>query len=143
LFGGRHNRVENNRIYGNWLMAAGMIQQFLLTKVPEAMDLVGNSFTNNQFGANGTDLNGRDLGYDGNGKDNCVSGNTGVQTTVPADSSTMPACPFTGANAFSGDVQKQLIDWALDGTHEAFLIKHAHVPQAGFTPLEHYAGGVK
>ncbi|HMJ37250.1 MAG TPA: hypothetical protein VK501_25325 [Baekduia sp.] len=143
LFGGRHNRVENNRIYGNWLMGAGMIQQFLLTKVPDAMDLVGNSISNNQFGANGTDLNGRDLGYDGNGKDNCASGNTGVAVTVPADASTLPACPFTGANAFSADVQKQLIDWALDGTHEAFLVKHDHAPQAGLTALERYTGGVK
>jgi hypothetical protein len=55
----------------------------------------------------------------------------------------MPACPFTGANAFSGDVQKQLIDWALDGTHEAFLVRHDHAAQPGLTPLEHYTGGVK
>jgi hypothetical protein len=143
LFGGRHNRVENNRIYGNWLMGAGMIQQFLLNKVPEAKDLVGNSISDNQFGANGTDLNGRDLSYDGNGTDNCLSGNTGVATTVPADASTMPACPFAGANAFSPDVQKQLIDWALDGTHEAYLLRHDHAPQAGLTPLDRYTGGVK
>jgi hypothetical protein len=141
LFGGRHNRVENNRIYGNWLVGAGMIQQFLLTKVPTAMDLIGNSISNNQMGLNGTDLNGRDLSYDGNGSDNCVSGNVGAVTNVPADSSTMPACPFTGANAFSADVQKQLIDWALDGTHEAFLLKHDHVAQAGVTPLDHYVAG--
>jgi hypothetical protein len=144
LFGGRRNRIENNRIYGNWLMGAGMIQQFLITqKMPAAADLVGNSISNNQFGLNGTDLNGRDLGYDGNGSDNCISANTGVAVTVPADASTMTACPFSGANAFSGDVQKQLIDWALDGTHEAFLVKHDHAPQAGVTPLEHYTGGVK
>jgi hypothetical protein len=143
LFGGRHNRVQNNRIYGNWLMGAGMIQQFLLAKVPEAMDLVGNVISDNRFGADGTDLNGRDLSYDGNGTDNCLSGNTGVQTTVPADASTMPACPFTGPNAFSADVQKQLIDWALDGTHEAYLIRHDHAPQAGLTPLERYTGGVR
>ena len=141
LFGGRHNRVENNRVYGNWLMGAGMIQQFLLTKVPAAMDLVGNSIANNQMGLNGTDLNGRDLGYDGNGHDNCISGNTGAAVTVPADASTMAACPFTGANAFSADVQKQLIDWALDGTHEAFLVKHDHTAQPGITPLDHYVAG--
>jgi hypothetical protein len=141
LFGGRHNQIDNNRIYGNWLAGAGMIQQFLLSKIPDAMDLVGNSITNNQFGLNGTDLNGRDITYDGNGTDNCVSGNVGVQVTVPADGSTMPACPFTGANAFSGDVQKELIDWALDGTHEAFLLRHDHAPQPGLTPLEHYVAG--
>jgi hypothetical protein len=141
LFGGRHNKIDNNRIYGNWMAGAGMIQQFLLSKIPDAMDLVDNAITNNQFGLNGTDLNGRDITYDGNGKDNCVAGNTGVQTTVPADGSTMPACPFTGPNAFSGDVQKELIDWALDDTHEAFLLKHDHAPQPGLTPLEHYVAG--
>jgi hypothetical protein len=141
LFGGRHNKIDNNRIYGNWLAGAGMIQQFLLDKVPAAKDLVDNAITNNQFGLNGTDLNGRDITYDGNGSDNCVSGNTGVQVTVPADGSTMPPCPFSGPNAFSGDVQKELIDWALDGTHEAFLLKHDHAPQTGLTPLEHYVAG--
>jgi hypothetical protein len=141
LFGGRHNKIDNNRIFGNWLAGAGMIQQFLLDKVPDAKDLVDNAITNNQFGLNGTDLNGRDITYDGNGNGNCVGGNVGVQVTVPADGSTMPACPFTGANAFSGDVQKELIDWALDGTHEAFLLKHDHAPQPGLTPLEHYVAG--
>jgi hypothetical protein len=143
LFGSRRTRIENNRIYGNWLAGAGMIQQFLLNKVPDAMNLVGNSISGNAFGLDGADLNGRDLTYDGNGSDNCVGGNTGVQLTVPADASTMAPCPFAGANAFSGDVQKELIDWALDGTHEKFLIKHDHAPQAGLTPLERYAGGVK
>ena len=141
LFGSRTTRVTGNRVWGNYLAGAGMIQQFLLDKVPAAKDLVGNSITNNQFGLNGTDLNGRDIVYDGNGTDNCVSGNSGVQMTVPADGSTMPACPFSGPNAFSSDVQKELIDWALDGTHEAFLLKHDHAPQAGLTPLEHYVAG--
>jgi hypothetical protein len=139
LFGGRRNRIENNRIYGNWLSGAGMIQQFLITqKDPKNADLVGNSIANNQFGLNGTDLNGRDLTYDGNGSDNCVSGNTGVQTTVPADQSTFAACPFSGANAFSGAVQQELISWAIDNTHEKFLLQHPHAAQAGLVPLFHY-----
>ena len=117
-----------------------MIQQFLITaKQPENADLVGNSIANNQFNANGTDLNGRDLTYDGNGSNNCVAGNTGVLTTVPADGSTFAPCPFTGANAFKGDVQAQLINWALDGTHEQFLIQHPHAAQAGLEPLFHYS----
>jgi hypothetical protein len=140
LFGGRGNRIDNNRIYGNWLAAAGAIEQFLLkAKLPDASELVGNQITNNQFGLNGTDLNGRDITYDGNGSNNCISGNTGVAVTVPADASTFAPCPFTGANAFSGDVQTELINWALDGTHEAYLLKHDHVAQAGIVPLEHYA----
>jgi Right handed beta helix region len=145
LFGGRHNRIDNNRIYGNWLAGAGMIQQLILApKMPEVSDLVGNQITNNQFGLNGTDLNGRDITYDGNGRDNCISANTGVAVTVPADASTFAACPFAGANAFSASVQGELVNWALDSTHETYLVRHDHVAQAGITPLDHYvAGSVK
>jgi hypothetical protein len=142
LFGGRGNVITNNRIYGNWLAGAGMVEQFILkAKLPDASELVGNQITNNQFGLNGTDLDGRDIVYDGNGSNNCISGNTGVQTSVPADASTFAACPFTGANAFSGDVQTELINWAVDPTHEAFLLAHPHAAQAGITPLEHYVAG--
>jgi hypothetical protein len=119
-----------------------MIEQFILkAKLPDASELVGNQITNNQFGLNGTDLNGRDVVYDGNGTNNCISGNAGIAVTVPADASTFAACPFTGANAFSADVQTQLVNWAVDGTHEAFLLAHPHVAQAGITPLEHYVAG--
>jgi hypothetical protein len=139
LFGGHGNRVDNNRIYGNWLGGAGMVEQFLLkAKLPAASELVGNQITNNQFGLNGTDLNGRDITYDGNGTNNCIGGNTGVAVTVPADQSTFAACPFAGANAFSGAVQGELVNWALDGTHEQYLVQHAHPAQAGLTPLFHY-----
>jgi hypothetical protein len=142
LFGGRHNRIDNNRIYGNWLAGAGMIQQLILApKMPAVSDLIGNQITNNQFGLNGTDLNGRDITYDGNGSDNCIGGNTGVAVTVPANASTFAACPFTGANTFDGSAQGELVNWAIDGTHEAFLVKHDHVAQAGITPLEHYVAG--
>ena len=139
LFGSRDTQVINNRVYGNYLAGAGMVQQFLLSQEPGAQDLIGNSFTDNVFGLNGTDINGHDLVYDGNGSDNCFQGNTGVQTTVPADASTMPqACPFKGANAFSSEVQNELLEWALDGTHEAYWVKHPHAPQPGLVPLEHY-----
>jgi hypothetical protein len=139
LFGGRHNRIDNNRIYGNWLAGAGMIQQFILAaKQPAVSDLVGNQITNNQFGLNGTDLNGRDITYDGNGTDNCIAGNTGVAVTVPANAATFAACPFSGANAFDGNVQGELVKWALDGTHETFLTQHPHAAQAGVQPLFHY-----
>jgi hypothetical protein len=117
-----------------------MIQQLILApKMPEVSDLIGNQITNNQFGLDGTDLNGRDILYDGNGSDNCISGNTGVQVTGPADQSTFKPCPFTGANAFSGATQGEMVNWAIDGTHEAFLLKHDHAGQAGIVPLFHYA----
>lgn len=140
LFGSRTTQVTGNRVYGNYLAGAGMVQQFLLTKEPGAQDLVGNAFTDNTFGKGGTDLNARDLIYDGNGSGNCFQGNTGVATTVPADASTMPqSCPFTGSNAFSADTQQQLIQWAVDPTHEAYWVKSPHAPLPGVTPLELYS----
>ena len=60
---------------------------------------------------------------------------------MPANASTFQPCPFTGANAFDGATQGELIKWAIDGTHEAFLVKTAHAAQAGITPLEHYVAG--
>jgi Right handed beta helix region len=139
LFGGRHNRIENNRIYGNWLAGAGMIQQIILApKLPEESTLRGNTIANNTFNAGGGDQNGRDIVYDGNGTDNCISGNTGVLVTVPADGSNFAACPFTGANAFNGGAQGELVNWALDPTHEQFLVQHPHGTVAGVTPLFHY-----
>ncbi len=139
LFGSRDTQVTGNRVWGNYLGGAGMIQQFLLTQEPGAQDLIGNSFTDNQFGLNGTDLNGRDLVYDGNGSDNCFGNNTGVQVTEPANGSTIAPCPFKGANAFSKPVQDEMVSWALDPTHEQFWIKHPHAPQKGLVPLERYA----
>ena len=42
IFGGRRNRITNNRIYGNWLAGAGMIQQLILApKLPAVSDLIG------------------------------------------------------------------------------------------------------
>jgi hypothetical protein len=141
LFGGRHNRIDNNRIYGNWLSGAGMIQQIiLLAKRPDISNLVGNQITNNQFGSNGGDLNGRDLAYDGTGTDNCISGNTGVQATVgAADQSGYPACPFAGANTYSQQGQTDMVNWAVDPDHEKFLVQHPHAAKAGFQPLFHYS----
>ena len=79
--------------------AAAAVEGILLDKTTEARALIGNRIHGNVFGAGGEDLNGRDLGYDGNGSDNCWGPNTGVQTTLPSDPSVFAACPFSGANA--------------------------------------------
>jgi hypothetical protein len=142
LFGGHRNLVTQNKVYGNWLVGVGALQQLLL-KDPQR-DLVGNQITNNQLGLGGADLNGRDLFYDGNGSDNCFGDNAGVAVTAPENGSTFAACPFTGPNAFSAEAQSTAINWTVgDPTHQANWITHPHSPQAGITPLEHYAGGVK
>jgi hypothetical protein len=139
MFGGRRNVVENNRVYGNYLVGVAGLQQFLLEK-KSAQTLIGNQVRGNDFGLNGTDLNGRDLFYDGDGSDNCFGPNTGVQTTMPADGSTFVPCPFTGPNTFDQAAQSEAVQWAVgDPTHQAHWIVHPHAPQPGLTPLEHYA----
>jgi hypothetical protein len=137
LLGGQRNVVEDNRIYGNYAVGVALIEGVLLQKNPQARALVGNVVRDNAFGLDGTDLNGRELAYEGNGSDNCFSGNTGVSVTIPADGSTLAACPFTGANAFSADVQAQMLGLAGEAAVGAW-IKHPHAPKPGFEPLELY-----
>lgn len=135
LFGSRRTRVTGNRVEGNFLVGVGALQQLLL-KQKDAQDLVGNEISGNVFSP--ADPNGRDLFYDGNGSDNCVSGNTGVRVTVPADASTMAPCPFRGANAFSSAAQGQALTWATGG-HEASWLRAPHRSRARIVPLERYA----
>jgi hypothetical protein len=131
LLGGRGNRVENNRIYGNFLAGVGAAEDILLQKTPEARNLANNIVKDNQFGLNGTDINGFDLAYDGNGTNNCFA-LTGA-TTFPADASTFAGCG--GTNAFSKSVQDQMIGWIGAGALGAWK-KHAHPAKPGYTPLE-------
>lgn len=138
LFGGRDHIIEKNRFYGNWLVGAGMLQQLLLKEVG-AQNLEGNQIKDNAFGLSGADLNGRDLFYDGNGKDNCISGNTGVAVTAPTDQSTFAPCPFTGANAFSSTAQGEAIAWATSADPTSQWVRHPHSPIAGITPLETFS----
>jgi hypothetical protein len=139
LLAGRRNIVEDNQIYGNYGIGVAAIEGILLAE-PENQDaraLVGNIVRDNAFGLNGTDLNGRELAYDGNGTDNCFGGNTGVSVTIPADGSTLAPCPFAGANAFSGAVQGQMLGLAGQAS-VANWIKHPHAPKPGYEPLELY-----
>ena len=137
LLGGRRNLVEGNTVYGNYTVGVAALQGFLAQENPQAQALVGNVVRGNAFGRDGTDLNGRDLAYDGNGNDNCFGANTGVAVTLPADGSTIAACPFAGANAFSSAAQNEMLALtgkaAVDG-----WIKHPHAPNPGVEPLEVY-----
>jgi hypothetical protein len=137
LLGGRRNVVEDNRIYGNYTVGVALIEGILLQANPQARALVGNVVRDNAFGLDGTDLNGRELAYEGNGSGNCFGGNTGVSVTLPADGSTLAACPFSGANAFSADVQAQMLGLAGEAAVGSW-IKHPHAPKPGYEPLELY-----
>jgi hypothetical protein len=139
LFGGRRNRVSDNRVYGNHLVGVAGLQQVLL-KQTDAQQLVGNIVRDNVFGLGGNDLNGRDLYYDGDGSDNCWGPNTTLSPNEPADGSTFAACPFSGANAFSQSVQNQALTWAVDPP-ESHWILHPHAAKPGYTPLETYVPG--
>jgi parallel beta helix pectate lyase-like protein len=137
LYGGHRNTVSNNKVYGNWLTGIGGIQAVTL-KEPALQTLDGNKVTNNQLGAGGADLNGYDLYYDGDGSNNCFSGNTGVATTLPANPAVFPACPFSGANAFDSAAQQTAFGWAVNADHESAWQRHPHAAKAGYLPLEHW-----
>ena len=132
LLGGRGNRIENNRIHGNYLAGVAAIQGILLQKNPDAKDLQRNIVRSNAFGQGGADTNGADVMYDGNGNDNCFS-MAGVTSKFPADGSTFVGC--SGPNAFSQSVQNQMLGFtgknALNGWK-----KHPHPAMKGYTPLE-------
>ncbi len=138
LLGGRTNRVEGNRVYGNYLVGVAAVEGILLDKTTEARALIGNRISGNAFGLGGEDRNGRDLGYDGNGSDNCWGPNSGVEATLPASGSVFAACPFSGANAFDRDAQNELVGYAGPNALTGW-VKHPHKAKPGYTPLEVYA----
>jgi Periplasmic copper-binding protein (NosD) len=134
LLGGRDHRIENNRIYGNYLAGIAALDGILITRNPQAVSLDRNTIRNNEFGLDGTDLNGREIIYDGSGSDNCFGGNTGLQNTIPA-AAALPGCPFSGKNAFSQADRETLVSFTATGAL-ANWIRHPHAPKRGFTPLE-------
>jgi hypothetical protein len=131
LLSGRDNLFEKNEIYGNQLAGLGMSQNPFMQPV-EAQPLERNRFNNNAFGRNGTDKNGRDIVYNGNGIGNCFTGNTGVETGIPAPA-TLPACPFAGANTESGEAFNALASWAVGKTpqYRANWVAQPHAAGAG------------
>jgi hypothetical protein len=137
LLGGRRNLVEQNRFYGNFATGVVLIEAFVLAKAENqgARALVDNVVRDNDFGLGGTDVNGYELVYDGNGTGNCFSGNVGVEQTIPADGSTLAACPHPAANAFSQDIQNYMLTLAGQAAIGAWD-KHAHPAKPGFEPLE-------
>jgi len=137
LLGGRRNLVEDNRVYGNYAMGVAAVEAILLEENPQARALIGNVVRDNAFGLEGTDLNGRDLAYDGNGTANCFGPNSGVAVTIPASGSTLSPCPFDGANAFSAAAQAEMVSFTGKAAVAAW-IKHPHAPKPGYTPLELY-----
>lgn len=137
LLGGRRNTIEDNEVFGNYAVGVAAIEGFLLEESPQARALVGNVVRGNEFGLGGTDRNGRELAYDGNGTDNCFGPNDGVSVTIPAGGSTFAPCPFSGANAFDQNAQVQMIGLAGNAAVGSW-IRHPHAAKPGYEPLEIY-----
>lgn len=152
LFGSHRSRVENNRIYGNYLVGVGALQQIFLAKqdpddAPKAKFLIGNRVTGNSFGNGGANLNGRDLLYDGSGRDNCVD-TTGSQNNVPLGNGVFRPCPFSGANTVDGAAFAEAARWATaidrkkPDTAEIGWIRNPQAPVAGVTMMTRWTSSV-
>lgn len=150
LFGSQDTIVENNRIFGNWLVGFGMVQQFELAgdsdpKLREAATLRNNVVRNNRFGLGGKDLNGRDLAYDGSGTGNCFQGNA-LTSPVPylGSQATYAPCPGPSENAIDPTVLGEAAQWIATQnpkkpeTFEQFWLRHPHAPRKGVKPVERY-----
>jgi plastocyanin len=146
LFGGQDHTIENNRIYGNWLMGVAAITQILQGPTPSDPTaqrgvLKGNVVRNNVFGLGGRDLNGRDMFYDGSGERNCFAGNRTLSPNVPADNSTFAPCPGPALNTFNEAARNEGVSWVLTPTrsdpdsYEQFWIRHPHARRRGIVPV--------
>ena len=131
LLGGRDHRIENNRIYGNFLTGIAMIDGILLPAGSPAVSLDRNIIRGNQFGLGGTDINGRDVTFDGSGTGNCFE-LAPTDTAYPADKSTVAGCSTA---AVSSDARTQMLGWVAQGALSGW-VKHEHPAKKGYKPLE-------
>jgi Right handed beta helix region len=131
FIGGRQNRVENNRIYGNYLGGIGALDSFLLQKNPQAVTFDGNVVKGNQFGLNGTDTNGHDIVYAGQGSDNCF---TLAPTDTVLDPNAINTC--TGKNTFSQSTYDTMLSWAGANAKNGWRQPLGHPAKKGYKPLE-------
>jgi hypothetical protein len=129
LLGSRDTRIENNRIYGNFLGGFAALDSFLVPQNPLAAELRGNTLRNNAFGLGGADTNGYDVVYSGNGTDNCF---TIGATDTALDRSTLSPC--SGKNTFSKAANDQMLQWAGENAVKGWKM-HDHPPKKGIKPL--------
>jgi hypothetical protein len=135
FLGGRDNRVENNRIFGNYLAGVAGLDAFenLVPKSADARTFDRNVVTGNQFGLNGTDKNGLDIVYDGSGTGNCFKL---APTDTVLDRSTLGTC--SGAkNPYSQSAFMTMIGWAGANATKGWR-PIGHPPKKGYKPLESF-----
>jgi uncharacterized protein YgiB involved in biofilm formation len=140
LLSGRNNLINQNRIYGNQLVGLGIAQNpFLKAEFAGAVDLKNNRFEGNVFGKSGSDLNARDLVYSTNGTGNCFQGNVGMATTIPADPSFFPGCPFADKNPANDEGLVAFAGWATGKTPtylENWVAKPHAAGAGGIVPID-------
>jgi hypothetical protein len=134
LLGGREHRIEDNKIYGNFLTGIAAIDGILLVENPLAVSLDRNVIRDNEFGLGGTDTNGRDVTYDGSGSDNCFT-LAPSDTTFPADRSTVATC--SGPNGMQQAARNQMVQWVGTGALNGW-VRHPHPAKKGYKPLEDF-----
>jgi len=143
LYGSQRTTIENNRVFGHFLVGIGAVDAIELKRDDQAA-IRDVTVRGNAFGRDGTDLNNYDLFYPGairgENTDNCFSDNSGVQKTLPEDGSTFKECPFSGSIPVSGPAFNLAQQWLLDKTHEAAWVRRDHPPYRGIAPLVHYTG---
>lgn len=141
LYGSKRTTIENNRVWGHFLVGIGAVDAIELRDENQAA-ISDLTVRNNAFGRDGTDLNNYDLFYPGAlrgaNTNNCFAGNTGVQKTLPEDGATLKPCPFTGSTPMSPAAFAVANGWLSDRTHEAYWVQHDHPAYEGITPLVHY-----
>jgi hypothetical protein len=131
LLGGRENRVENNRIFGNYLGGVGAIDGVFLEENPRAKSFDRNIVKGNQFGLGGTDTNGHDIVYDGSGSDNCF---TLAPTDTVLDRAAVSTC--SGKNPFSQSTQNEMLGWIGANATKGWRKPFGHPAKKGYKPLE-------
>ncbi len=132
FLGGRGNRVENNRIFGNYLGGVAGIDSFLLKQHTEAASFDGNIVKGNAFGRGGTDTNRYDIVYAGQGSNNCF---TVAPTDTVLDRNAIGTC--TGKNVFNQSTYNTMLGWAGGNAVNGWRPK-GHPAKKGFKPLEVY-----
>jgi hypothetical protein len=144
LYGSRNTTIERNRVFGHFLLGIGAVGALEL-KDRDLAAIRGVTVKDNVFGRDGTDLNNYDLFYPGtitapgSDRDNCFSGNVGVQKTLPAaPAPTIHECPFSGDIPVDAAAFGSAAGWLSDPTHEAAWVRHDHPPYEGITPLVYY-----
>ena len=126
-------------IYGNYLVGVAAVEGILLDKTTEARALIGNQIARQRVRRwAATDLNGRDLAYDGNGSGNCWGPNTGVADHDARPTARRSRRARSRARTRSARTRRASCSASPAPNALKGWIKHPHTAKPGYTPLEVY-----